>query len=75
MTWNYRLVEIKESTHLTLVGVCEVYYNKEGTPTSRTLNFVSLYGDCEGEVFEDYELIAEAFLKPILTEEDFKHEI
>ena len=73
MMWNYRLVEVKVGGG-TYIGICEVYYENGNKILYRTENFVKLSGECLEDVKEDYNLIAEAFNKPILTDKDFNYD-
>ena len=88
MHWNYRIVKIPcEGEHLLDVEphfkyeIHEVYYESDGTPTTRTLNtglkWATAY-ECEEETVEDVVKIIEMVLrgikdKPVLNEEEIKY--
>ena len=73
MKWNYRLVVVLKGDRLE-TGICEVYYENGNQLLYRTENFVKLSGECLEDVREDYNLIAEAFNKPVLTDKDFNYD-
>lgn len=74
MTWNYRVIskEVNGVCEETEYGIYEVYYNKDGKPTSCTVNSVSPYSCTDVEDLKlSVELMLPAFDKPVLKYEDF----
>jgi len=63
MTWNYRIVRSFGGS----LGIHEVYYDEEG-PRTWTENPMTLYGETLDELKEDFMMMAQALLKPILRE-------
>ena len=64
--WNYRLVKIKDGVSIVLA---EVFFNDDGTPYGYV--DAKAMGDSPEEVKESYGMMAEAFDKPVLYENDF----
>jgi hypothetical protein len=77
--WNYRIVKAPAWLDEFTYSICEVYYDDEGVPMSRT-EPVRLFSesdeDGEGlsELWMTIELMRQALEKPILTDDDFTSE-
>jgi hypothetical protein len=73
--WNHRVVKkthtlfdgSKEDTY----GIHEVYYDKDGKPTSLTVNPVEPHGSTLDELRQDLEWMTAALAKPVLDFDDF----
>ena len=72
MSWNYRLVRTQypESASGSLIGIHEVYYDADGRPIMVTTDPITVIGDTPEEVRQVYDMMAEAFLMPILNAEE-----
>lgn len=66
MSWNYRMVRNENS-----VAIHEVYYGEDGEPHSCTMNPVSPLGKDVESLKKDFEMMEQAFDKPVLDYEDF----
>ena len=62
--WNYRLVQSKEDNTVVLA---EVYYNDDGTPYGFTE--AGVLGEDTNGAREVYDMMGEAFTKPIIDED------
>jgi len=76
MTWNYRIVKVKdpEWSHNNGIkyGICEVYYNENGKPYARTEDSMIDWYDSEEEMLHDLELMLKDAKKGILEDKDLK---
>ena len=63
--WNYRLVEEEDEFGNIIVSISEVYYDDNGNPNSFVPD-VGVRGEFVEEVLEQYELMEEAFIKPVI---------
>jgi len=70
MTWNYRVIkkvykgtDYEEDSY----SIHEVYYNKDGSISSWSIDPISIHGTTPEELKDDYEKYGEAFNKPILN--------
>lgn len=75
--WNYCIV--KRYVPLPLVpdsplgwcyGIHEVYYKADGTVESWTIDSVGPFGNTAEELREVYDMMAEAFVRPVLDEKE-----
>jgi hypothetical protein len=71
MSWNYRVIRYPE-TEDSAFAIHEVYYDKEGRPTSWAENPIAPLGDNLLELRAEVEYMLEAFDKPVLTIVDDK---
>ncbi len=62
--WNYRLVQSKKDNTVVLA---EVYYNDDGTPYG--FAEADVLGEDSDEVRSIYDMMGEAFTKPIIDED------
>lgn len=69
--WNHRLVEVDDGDGDKLLLVCEVYYNDDGKPWSRTENASGATGANVDEVRLQLERMLKCLDRPILTDDDF----
>lgn len=63
MSWNYRIIRSFGGS----LGIHEVYYDEKG-PRTWTENPMALYGETLDGLKEDFMMMAQALLKPILKE-------
>lgn len=72
MTWNYRIIKFDtpEDAEETWLSIHEVYYDGD-RPIYYTSNIAGIEGETLDELKKTYEMLAEAFDKPVLTEKDF----
>jgi len=61
MTWNYRVVNEEG-----FLGIHEVYYNDNDQPYMVTKVPIGVSGDSLLDLHDTYQLMAEAFDKPVL---------
>jgi hypothetical protein len=66
MTWNYRLIQIGED-----IGLYEVYYNENLDPIYRMESPTQIVFDLSDNINEVSHKIFVAFLKKVLTDDDF----
>ena len=81
MSWNYRVVRKKYPSQkldsgvrikgYVTYGIFEVYYNSRDKPYLVTVDPVDPFGENLQELKACYEMMAEAFTKPVLKYEDF----
>lgn len=65
LTWNYRIVLEKRASH-TEYSLREVFY-KNGKPISCTADWCAPFGETPHEFRQDFDLMKQAFTRPILT--------
>ncbi len=75
MSWNFRrLKRVVRDANIGVewssVGVHEVFYDPIGHPMSYSSNAISVIGETEAECLEIYDMMAEAFKKPVLDAAD-----
>jgi len=71
MSWNYRLVHVKNE-----IMLCEVYFDDwTGEPTHRTMNAIPIlfYEDEDKSLY--LERLQKAFKKPVLEDEIFADKV
>ena len=66
MSWNYRIMKYEDGS----LGIHEVFYDEEGDVQGWTENAVSVYGEDIHELESSYDLMMQAFSKPILEYND-----
>lgn len=71
MSWNYRIIKTQSAAYLDNFAVHEVYYDDDGLPEMRTEDSVGPSGETMEELRADIRMMMQAFLKPILTDDDF----
>ncbi len=71
MAWNHRVVKI-DTPLGEYFGICEVYYNEEGEPWSRTKDFVSVGGEAVEGLRWTLEHMLKSLDQPVLTDADIK---
>ena len=73
MSWNHRVVRRKDARG-TESGewftVCEVYYNKDGSPAAHTVDAVGVCGETIDGMRQSLEWMQRALNEPILNEEE-----
>ena len=70
MSWNYRLVNIRDDeSDEDVLEICEVYYNDLGQPVGYCSSS-NIASDIE-EFWDIFNMYIEAFDKPILKTDDF----
>ncbi len=74
MTWNYRVVKRPVGTPQSLggvqhftYGIHEAYYNDNGSVWGITTDAISLSADHLNELKIDWDMLVEAFGKPVLN--------
>ncbi len=75
MTWNHRVVRIRDSVGGPLLGIYEVYYDDD-KPNSRTTDPVGLIADGDEseamtELRETLERMLRCLDQPILDDEEY----
>ncbi len=69
MSWNYRVMKEKSpipGDDTEMFGVYEVFYDDAGKLNGYSTNPKHPYGESLEELKADYELMVEAFNKPVL---------
>ncbi len=76
MSWNYRIIETEFEKYPDEkdYSIHEVYYNKDGSIQSITLNPVPVSGDTQEEVGRILEMMKEALEKPILKKKKLEEQ-
>ncbi len=72
MSWNYRVVRMRDPDGTESLHVCEVYYDKDGAPRSYTEHAAGAMGESLTEICESLDRMIACLDKPILDERDFK---
>lgn len=68
--WNYRIVKTRIGDE-DYYGIYEVYYDADDNLEMRTEDRIGPSGSSMDEVRADMRMMMQAFLKPILTDDDF----
>ena len=68
--WNHRYVEVEFAGGETEVGLYEVYYRDDGTPTSRTQEPATFTGETAMEAMNAYSMAQRAMGMPVLKDSD-----
>lgn len=69
MSWNYRIVKKIENNEC-FYGIHEVYYHKDGSFRTCTVNPIEPFGETVDELKKDIELMMKAFELPVLNYEE-----
>lgn len=78
MSWNYRVVRKRTYHGKSLdesvqFAIHETYYDKDGTPSMITTDYMSPYGETLEELKNDLSYMVAALNKPVLNWEAFKN--
>lgn len=72
MYWNYRVVATTHPNDYVEYAIHEVYYTEEDELYLYTEEPVGFVGESVEELKRAYEMAAEAFNAPVLTDQDFR---
>ena len=72
MSWNYRVIRSENSDGAVWLGICEVYYDEDGTPSSRTDIPKVVSDDAEPSALDQMrstlKMMLKALDKPVLDD-------
>ena len=68
MTWNYRVMKHKDE--VPYYHIHEVFYNEDGSVMACSEYQCSPFGETAEELKADFELMAGAFERPVLSYEE-----
>jgi len=71
MTWNYRIIEHKNTDGSLWFAIHEVYYDEAGTPKSCSEEPCFAHGEDIETLITDMQYITKALNKPVLRYSDF----
>jgi len=69
-TWNYRIMIGLDG----MFSIREVYYDANGLITTWTMMPMELYGESIEDIAGDWELMSQAFGRPILMERELENQ-
>ena len=70
MSWNHRVVRMRDADGTESLHVCEVYY-RDSVPVNHTERAVGAVGEDLSELETALDRMRAALAKPILDERDF----
>ena len=72
MTWNHRIVKIKDTDGADWLSIREAFYNSKGELTSYTSEPVDVSGETVKELQRTLKWMGEALSKPIIDDATVK---
>ena len=72
MTWNHRVVKIKDSDGADWLSIREAFYNSKGELTAYTSEPVDVSGETLGELRQTLRWMGLALSKPIIDDATVK---
>ena len=70
-TWNFRVMKFTQDNE-DIYQIHEVHYDEKDNPSMYTENAYTPIGESKLELFKEFQMMLEAFDKPVLTESSFK---
>jgi hypothetical protein len=71
MTWNYRIIEHKNTDGSSWFAIHEVYYDEAGTPEHCSEEPCFAHGEDVETLITDMQYMTQALNKPVLRYSDF----